>query len=138
MNVDGCSLTYPSTNVDGFTYDLAVMALKELPVVRERGVCCGLPDVDATWAASTAELMKALADPTRLTMAASLWKSTTPICICDFTAGLGLSQPTISHHMAKLKDIGLVESEKRGIWVYYRLRPNLAPATRKLLAQLID
>ena len=50
---------------------------------------------------------------------------------------LGLSQPTISHHMAKLNEVGLVESEKRGIWVYYRLRADLAPATRKLLAQLI-
>lgn len=111
--------------------------LKEVPVVRQRGVCCGLPEVDAAWAVSTAELMRALADPTRLTMAASLWKSKEPICICDFTAGLGLSQPTISHHMAKLNDVGLVESEKRGIWVYYRLRAELAPETRKLLAQLI-
>jgi DNA-binding transcriptional ArsR family regulator len=81
--------------------------------------------------------MKALADPTRLTMIASLWKADGPICICDFTAGLELSQPTISHHMAKLKELGLVDSEKRGIWVYDRLSAGLAPATRKLLAQLI-
>jgi ArsR family transcriptional regulator len=113
------------------------MTVKDLPVVRQRGVCCGLPDVDAGWAHGTAELMKALADPTRLTMIASLWKAKAPICICDFTAGLELSQPTISHHMAKLKEIGLVESEKQGIWIYYRLRGDLAPATRQLLAQLI-
>ena len=106
-------------------------------MVRQRGVCCGLPDVDATWAEGTAELLKALADPTRLTMVASLWKAKEPICICDFTAGLELSQPTISHHMAKLKEIGLVEAEKRGIWVYYQLRADLAPATKQLLAQLI-
>jgi len=137
MNVDGCILADPSTNVDGLRYDRVVMAVKELPVVRQRGVCCGLPEVDATWAEGTAGLMKAIADPTRLTMVASLWKSKTPICICDFTAGLGLSQPTISHHMAKLKDVGLVDSEKRGIWIYYRLRADLAPTTRKLLAQLI-
>ena len=114
------------------------MAVKALPMVRQRGVCCGLPDVDATWASGTAGLMKALADPTRLTMIASLWKAKAPICICDFTAGLELSQPTISHHMAKLKEIGLVESEKRGIWIYYRLRANLAPTTRRVLAQLIS
>jgi ArsR family transcriptional regulator len=113
------------------------MAVKERPLVRKRGVCCGLPEVDKTWADSTAEVMKALGDPTRLTMAASLWKSKAPICICDFTAGLGLSQPTISHHMAKLKEAGLVDSEKRGIWIYYRLRGDLGPVTRKLLAQLI-
>jgi ArsR family transcriptional regulator len=136
MDVDGCILTYPSTIMDGFAYD-PLMALKELPVVRQRGVCCGLPDVAASWAEGTAELMKALADPTRLTMVASLWKAKAPICICDFTAGLELSQPTISHHMAKLKEVGLVDSEKQGIWIYYRLRADLPSATRQLLAQLI-
>src|SRR3979409_2149173 len=110
-------------------YDSCV-AVKELPVVRQRGVCCGLPDVDERWAAKTSSLMKALADPTRLTMVASLWKANAPICICDFTAGLDLTQPTISHHMARLKEAGLVESEKRGIWIYYRLREKLAPSTR--------
>src|SRR5437868_15480225 len=113
------------------------MAVKELPVLRERGMCCALPLVRESWAEERAELMKALADPTRLTMVASLWKANAPICICDFTAGLELTQPTISHHMAKLKEAGLVESEKRGIWIYYRLRADLAPGTKRVLAQLI-
>jgi ArsR family transcriptional regulator, arsenate/arsenite/antimonite-responsive transcriptional repressor len=136
MDVDGCILAYPSTIMDGFAYD-PLMALKELPVARQRGVCCGLPAVDASWAEGTAELMKALADPTRLKMIASLWKAKLPICICDFTAGLELSQPTISHHMAKLKEVGLVDSEKQGIWIYYRLRTALPSATRQLLTHLI-
>jgi ArsR family transcriptional regulator len=113
------------------------VALKTLTVLRERGACCELPAVKSDWAARTSTLMKALSDPTRLTMIASLWKADSPICICDFTAGLGLGQPTISHHMGKLKEAGLVESEKRGIWVYYRLREKLDPSTRKLLGQLI-
>lgn len=113
------------------------MALKELPVLRQRGVCCGLPEIDGEWAEQTSVLMKALADPTRLTMVASLWKAKEPICICDFTAGLKLGQPTISHHMSKLKQAGLVESEKRGIWTYYRLAADLNPATRQLLSRLI-
>ena len=104
---------------------------------RERGVCCALPKVSESWAESRAELMKALADSTRLTMLAALWKAESPICICDFTAGLGLSQPTISHHMAKLKEAGFVESEKRGIWVYYRLRDKMPTETRKLLSGLV-
>lgn len=104
---------------------------------RERGVCCALPRVNANWAEQRADLMRALADPTRLTMLASLWKADAPICVCDFTAGLGLSQPTISHHMAKLKNAGLVESEKRGIWVYYRLRDKMPMETRKLLSGLV-
>ena len=113
------------------------MAIKELPVVRERGICCDLPDVDEDWANHTSDLLKALADPTRLTMLASLWKADAPICICDFTAPLGLSQPTISHHMSRLREAGLVDSEKRGIWIYYRLRTKLAPATRRLISHLI-
>lgn len=111
--------------------------MKQLPVLRERGACCDLPVVSKRWADTTAELMKTLADPTRLTMLASLWKADEPICICDFTAGLDLTQPTISHHMARLREAGLVESEKRGIWVYYRLRSNLPTATRNFLARLI-
>ncbi len=111
--------------------------MKQAPVVRERGECCALPEVDEAWAERTSVLMKALADPTRLTMVAALWKAQQPICICDFTADLDLSQPTISHHMAKLKEAELVESEKHGIWVYYQLRRDLTAPTRKLLAHLI-
>ena len=113
------------------------MATKDLPVVRERGECCELPEVKESWANDTSELMKALADPTRLTMLASLWKADAPICVCDFTAGLGLTQPTISFHMAKLRAAGLVDCEKRGIWVYYRLHDKLPPSTRQVLGQLI-
>ncbi len=105
--------------------------------MRERGVCCALPDVSPAWAEGTSDLLKALADPTRLTIMASLWKAAAPVCICDLTAGLGLGQSTISHHMAKLKDAGLVDSEKRGIWIHYRLRAKLAPGAHRLLDQLI-
>ncbi len=122
--------------VDGYC-TIQVVTVKELPVIRERGVCCALPVVKESWAIERAELMKALADPTRLTMVASLWKAQAPICVCDFTAGLGLTQPTISHHMARLKEVGLVNSEKRGIWIYYRLRDKLPTATRELLSLLI-
>ena len=113
------------------------MTSRELQVVRERGVCCALPRVDSDWAVKTATLIKVLADPSRLTMVAALWKANQPICICDFTASLELTQPTISHHMAKLKEAGIVESEKHGIWTYYRLRNDLSPATRRLLGELI-
>jgi ArsR family transcriptional regulator, arsenate/arsenite/antimonite-responsive transcriptional repressor len=100
-------------------------------------VCCELPDVDARWAEDSAALMKALADPVRLTMLAALWKAKAPVCVCDFTADFDLTQPTISHHMAKLRDAGLVESSKEGIWTYYRVHRGLAPRTRRLLAELI-
>jgi len=111
--------------------------MQELTVIRERGVCCALPAVNEQWAGKRADLMKALADPTRLTMVASLWKADAPICICDFTAGLELSQATISHHMGKLRKAGLVDCEKKGIWVYYRLADKLPTNTRNLLSQLL-
>ena len=122
--------------IDGYC-NIQPVALKQLPVVRERGICCALPPVSQSWAEDRAELMKVLTDPARLTMLASLWKATAPICICDFTAGLGLSQPTISHHMAKLREAGLVESYKKGIWIFYRLRDRLPTDKRELLSRIL-
>ena len=83
------------------------------------------------------ELLKALADPTRLQMMGVLTRSSEPVCICDFTASFELSQPTISHHMAKLKEAGLVEVTKAGIWAYYRLKRHLDARTRALLEALV-
>jgi DNA-binding transcriptional ArsR family regulator len=116
---------------------LVIVLLRELPV-RQRGDCCQpLASADAAWAEETAEVLKALGEPTRLSMVRALWAAEAPICICDFTAAMELSQPTISHHMAKLKTAGLVESSKQGVWVYYRLREDLRPAIRNLLTALL-
>ena len=113
------------------------MTLRELPV-RQRGQCCEIPvPVDQAWAEEAANLLKALADPTRLSMVACLWQASAPVCICDFTATFDLSQPTISHHMGKLRTAGLIESEKRGIWIHYRLRDDLTPATKALIETLL-
>src|SRR5258708_7080593 len=76
---------------------------------------------------------KASAGHTRVTMVGSWWKAEAPICTCDFTAGPDLSQSNLSQHMSKLKEAGLVESEKRGIWMYYRLASDLDSNTRRLL-----
>jgi len=111
--------------------------MTEIPV-RQRGQCCDIPvPVDPAWAQDAAALLKALADPTRLSMVLCLWKAEAPVCICDFTAAFDLGQPTISHHMARLKAVGLVESAKRGIWVYYRLRDDLTPGRVALLRSLL-
>jgi DNA-binding transcriptional ArsR family regulator len=113
------------------------MESRELPV-RQRGIFCDVPvPADDAWATRTSELLKVLADPTRLTMVASLLRATDAVCICDFTAAFGLSQPTISHHMARLRVAGLVESQRRGVWVYYRLRADLTPLARRLLESLL-
>jgi len=113
------------------------MAMTELPV-RQKGLCCELElPADQSWARDRAQLLKALADPTRLAMIWCLRRAAAPVCICDFTATFDLGQPTISHHMGKLKAAGLVESEKRGLWIYYKLRSDLAAATDALIDGLV-
>jgi ArsR family transcriptional regulator len=84
-------------------------------------------------AAGTVDVLRALADPTRLQIVACLAAAADPVCVCDFTAAFGLSQPTVSHHMARLRAAGLVESGRRGVWAHYRLREDLSPAVRRLL-----
>ena len=112
------------------------MALMELPV-RTRGVCCDLAvEIDRTKVGETVELLKALADPTRLAMVAILRQQSGPVCVCDLTSTFDLSQPTISHHMGILRRAGLVESVKDGIWIHYRLRTDLSPAVMRALQVL--
>src|SRR2546428_116900 len=62
-----------------------------------------------------------------------LYSPPQPVCICDFTATFDISQPTVSHHMARLRDAGLVEVTKRGIWSFYSLASELPGATRRIL-----
>lgn len=78
-------------------------------------------------------MLKVLADPTRLSMLLTLREAEQPVCICDFVGTYQLSQPTISHHMGKLKAAGLVGSHKKGIWVYYALAGPLPPVAQRLL-----
>jgi ArsR family transcriptional regulator len=106
--------------------------------LRAKGVCCA-PTITLAGdrAEASAELLKALADPTRLQILGVLKRAAEPVCICDFTAAFDLSQPTISHHMGKLKDAGLVEATRSGIWSYYRLAKNLDGRTRTLLDALV-
>jgi ArsR family transcriptional regulator len=80
-----------------------------------------------------AEIFRAAGDPTRLQMLYMLQEASDPICVCDFTQAFGVRQPTVSHHLAKLRDAGLVEAEHHGIWTYYTLGPGLPPEVRALL-----
>jgi ArsR family transcriptional regulator len=94
--------------------------------------------VEPARSAAAVVLLKALADPTRLSMAATLRRHGEPVCICDLVAVFGLSQPTISHHMAVLKAAGLVTVEKRGLWGFYSLNPGLPPAAGRILDSLLE
>jgi ArsR family transcriptional regulator, arsenate/arsenite/antimonite-responsive transcriptional repressor len=87
-------------------------------------VCCapldapGLSDADAR---ATAALFRALADPHRVKILNLLATSPEAVCVCEFTGPLGLSQPTVSHHLKKLLAAGLLRREQRGTWAYYSL-----------------
>ena len=111
---------------------------EQLPVVdRERGVCCAIPGrVEPATAASVSDLLRAIADPTRLSMLAALRRADQPVCICDFTATFDLSQPTISHHMGRLREAGLVSAAKRGIWTFYSAVRPLPPVIEAALGAI--
>jgi len=99
---------------------------------------CGRPVkvVDADFA-DHAQLFKALGDAHRLTILATLARSKGEVCVCDFSAGLPLEQPTVSHHLRWLREADLVKCERRGTWVYYRLAPSVLARLRKAVNALI-
>jgi ArsR family transcriptional regulator len=80
-------------------------------------------------AEQVAPLIKALADPVRLRLMSLVASHDGgEACVCDLNDAFDLSQPTISHHLKVLHEAGLVDREKRGVWVYYRARPQALAA----------
>ena len=99
--------------------------------------CCAplaAPALSDEEAAATAELFRALGDPSRVRIVNVLATSRQAVCVCNLTEPLGLSQPTVSHHMRKLLEAGLVEREQRGKWAYFSLDTEAAAR----LARLVD
>lgn len=82
-------------------------------------------------------LLQAAADPTRLAILRQL-ASDEEVCACDFTECCTVSQPTVSHHLRVLREAGWVESERRGSWVMYRLRPEAAARFRAIAGGLAE
>jgi len=80
---------------------------------------------------ATAELFKTLGDPARVRIVNRVATSREPVCACELYEPLGLSQPTVSHHLKKLVDAGLLEREQRGKWAYFSLKRD---AVEKLAA----
>src|SRR3984885_9645013 len=88
----------------------------------------------ASQAASLAGILKALADPTRLRLVSMVAAHAGgEACVCDLTDPLGLTQPTISHHLKVLVDAGIFSRDKRGKWAYYALRPQALDAVSAAL-----
>jgi ArsR family transcriptional regulator len=101
---------------------------KSLTVLDPAGLAACCPPLSAepltqAQAEQVAPLLKALAEPVRLRLMSLI--ASHPggeACVCDLTGAFDLSQPTISHHLKVLHEAGLLDREKRGVWVYYRAR----------------
>jgi ArsR family transcriptional regulator len=113
---------------------------KVLPLpdpAREAVVPCCPPLTERPFSAEEAEtaarMFKALGDPVRLRLFSAVASHEGgEACVCDIS-DVGVSQPTVSHHLKKLKEAGLLTSERRGTWVYYRVEPSVLAAMGKLL-----
>ncbi len=99
-------------------------AVRDLEVLERPAACCtplasaGMSEEQAD---TTARVFKALADPHRVRIMNLLANTDGPICACDFTESLGISQPTVSFHLKKLQQAGLLERERRGVWAFYSI-----------------
>ena len=91
--------------------------------------CCrplGASSLSDEEAGASAALFRALADPARVKIVNLLATSDEPVCACEFEPALELSQPTVSHHLKRLTDVGLLEREQRGKWAYFLSSPRRA------------
>ena len=99
--------------------------------------CCrplAAPALSDDEASATARLFKALGDPARVKIVNLLAKSDEAVCACEFIPALGLAQATVSHHLRKLTEAGLLDREQRGKWAYFSLNREAAGE----LARLVD
>lgn len=104
--------------------------------------CCPGPlavePLDATAAGALAAKFKALADPVRLRLLSSVaGQPGAQACVCDISAGVDVSQPTVSHHLKVLRDAGLLTSRRRGTWVYYAVVPEALESMADSLTALL-
>jgi ArsR family transcriptional regulator, arsenate/arsenite/antimonite-responsive transcriptional repressor len=105
------------------TVDMTTISLEQEPPAAT--ACCrplAAPSLSDLEARATAALFGALAEPARVKILNLLATSEVPVCACEFEPALGLAQPTVSHHLKRLTDAGLLEREQRGRWAYFSLR----------------
>ena len=105
---------------------------------RPAGVrCCdpiAYPDTDRREAERVAAVAKALGDPIRLQLVDVLRKNAGKVCVCELVPLFDLSQPTVSHHLKVLRDAGIVGAERRGLWAFYFVNPDVLDDLRRWLA----
>ena len=114
------------------------MSKSQLELTPVETVACCSPLTQEPLSAERAEriapLLKALADPVRLRLLSLVASyADQEACVCDLNDAFELSQPTISHHLKVLHEVGLLDRSKRGVWVYYRVRPDALSSLSTLL-----
>ncbi|MGI5951686.1 MAG: ArsR/SmtB family transcription factor [Brooklawnia sp.] len=109
-----------------------------LATTTDTAACCApviAGGMDTADAQRLARIFKALGDPTRVRLVSMIAASPEgEACMCDLTEPVGLSQPTVSHHMKQLVDAGLLTREQRGKWAYY----SIVPETLAMLSRVLD
>ena len=100
--------------------------------------CCPPSEIVERDFEPSAAAFKALADPHRLTILATLAAVNGEVCVCDFTEALPLNQPAVSHHLRILRDAGFIACQRRGTWVYYRLEPAARERVRAAFDSVFD
>src|SRR4051794_1925156 len=125
-----------SPHIDGCQHRCMSKSLLELTPVQTVACCSPLTSqpLSTAQAERIAPLLKALADPVRLRLLSLVASHREgEACVCDLNDAFDLSQPTISHHLKVLHDVGLLDRSKRGVWVYYRVRPQALTDLSNLL-----
>src|SRR5688500_17089134 len=131
-------------DIDACQHRWVSNSLMELPLTLTDGAlaCCAplaRQPMTADQAEQVSGLLKAIADPVRLRlMSMVLSHEGGEACVCDLTGAFDLSQPTISHHLKVLHEAGLLDREKRGVWVYYKAKPEAMAAMTSLFAPMAN
>jgi ArsR family transcriptional regulator len=119
--------------------DRAVLALSPATGQNAASEACSIPlarePVSEAAAAGLAQVFKALGDPVRLRLVSLIGAHQGgEVCVCELNTAFSLTQPTISHHLKVLREAGIIDSQRRGTWVYYRLVPEALERMAALLA----
>jgi len=103
---------------------------------RQSGIVSIAPTLNEDEAVTQARLLKALADPTRLRILSLLSRHEGEVCVFEIVESFTLEQPTISHHLRILRDAGLVDCRKKGLWAYYYVRREALNRAREVINEL--
>jgi ArsR family transcriptional regulator len=106
------------------TVDLELVPKQKRPAGEPRCEPVVYPGVQRRQAERMAQIAKALGDPVRLQLVDVLRRHAGRVCVCELVPLFDISQPTLSHHLKRLRDAGIVDSERRGLWSYYYVLPN--------------